>query len=199
MTELKLIFTGPMGAGKTTAIRAISEIPPIATEVANTDRSEARKSETTVAMDYGELTLDSGEKLRLYGTPGQVRFDFMWRVLAQGALGVIVLVDNSRPAPLEDLARYLDAFRPMIPAGRVVVAVGRMDTHLRPSLDDYIDRLDSLGHFLPVMPADVRRREDVLAVLETLFQQIEHADDSSSGNSEDEWSQLVANAKDART
>src|SRR5690606_33434332 len=127
------------------------------------DRSEANKEETTVALDYGEVTLDTGEKLHLYGTPGQVRFEFMWKVLAQGALGVVVLMDNSRRDPLGDLKQYLEAFRALIPAGRVVVAIGRMDTHPQPSLDDYIDHLSAMGYFLPAMPADVRRREDVLA------------------------------------
>ena len=69
MTEHKILFTGTMGAGKTTAIAAVSEIPPMRTDVRNTDDSVS-KATTTVGLDYGELTLDNGEKLRLYGTPG---------------------------------------------------------------------------------------------------------------------------------
>ncbi|HVJ62570.1 MAG TPA: ATP/GTP-binding protein, partial [Tahibacter sp.] len=139
MSEVKLLFAGPMGAGKTTAIRAISQIEPISTEVENTDFSESTKAETTVAMDYGEITLDTGDKLRLYGSPGQKRFEFMWPLLARDALGVVVLIDNSRSDPLADLDDYLSAFTPQIGAGRVVVAVGRLDTHPQPTLDDYID------------------------------------------------------------
>ena len=69
--ELKIVFTGPMGAGKTTAIRAISDAPPVSTEVANTDQAACAKEMTTVAMDYGQLLLDDGTSVRLYGTPGQ--------------------------------------------------------------------------------------------------------------------------------
>lgn len=202
MNEIKLLFAGPMGAGKTTAIRAISEIEPIATEVANTDFAECAKDETTVAMDYGELTLEDGEKLRLYGSPGQKRFDFMWPLLAQGALGVIVLLDNSRTDPLGDLSDFLAAFAQPIADGRVVVAVGRLDTHPRPSLDAYFERLQQLGHFLPVLPADVRERDDVLRVLDVLFEQIEAADAQAANadgdpqdNDGDEWMQFVKQAR----
>ena len=171
--ELKLLFAGAMGAGKTTAIRAISEIAPITTEAANGDRAECDKDETTVAMDYGEITLATGEKLRLYGTPGQARFQFMWPILATGALGVVILIDNSRPDPLADLALYLDAFRALADSGAVVVGVGHMDCCPRPSLEAYAERLAALDVVVPVMPADARRRDDVLEMLAILLQQIE--------------------------
>ncbi|MBL8297049.1 MAG: ATP/GTP-binding protein [Rhodanobacteraceae bacterium] len=199
MSDIKLLFAGPMGAGKTTAIRAISEIEPISTEVANTDFDECNKAETTVAMDYGELTLDTGHILRLYGSPGQRRFEFMWPLLAQGALGVVVLLDNSRPAPLIDLSSYLDAFAAPIESGRVVVAVGRLDTHKRPSLDDYVDAIAARGQFLPVVEADVRRRDDVLHILDVLFSQIEAASSPpGNGTAEaepNEWLELVQHAR----
>ena len=196
MSEVKLLFAGPMGAGKTTAIRAISQIEPINTEVENTDFSESSKAETTVAMDYGELTLDTGDKLRLYGSPGQKRFEFMWPLLARDALGVIVLIDNSRPDPLADLNDYLSAFTQQIGVGRVVVAVGRLDTHPKPSLDDYIDAVSRRGQFLPVVGADVRRREDVVGVLDILFEQIESLDNGDAPEGDgDEWLQLLRTAR----
>ncbi len=171
--ELKLLFAGAMGAGKTTAIRAISEIPPISTEASNSDHAECPKDETTVAMDYGEITLATGEKLRLYGAPGQPRFQFMWPILAAGALGAVVLIDNSRPDPLGDLELYVDAFRALAEAGAAVVGVGRMDSFPQPTLEAYVERLATLDVVVPVMPADVRRRDDVLGILETLLLQIE--------------------------
>lgn len=196
MSEVKLLFAGPMGAGKTTAIRAISEVEPIATEVANTDLVESAKLETTVAMDYGQLTLDNGDTLRLYGSPGQRRFDFMWRLLADGALGIVVLLDNSRADPLADLEHFVVAFAPMIAAGRVVIAPGRLDTHPSPSLDDYLARLDALGHFVPVVPADVRRRDDVLRLLDVLFEQIELAEETETVDAGgDEWLRFVQQAR----
>lgn len=196
MSEIKLLFAGPMGAGKTTAIRSISEIEPISTEVENTDFDESNKAETTVAMDYGELTLDTGLKLRLYGSPGQRRFEFMWPLLAEGALGVIVLLDNSRPDPLGDLSDFLAAFGNQIGAGRVVVAVGRMDSHPQPSLDEYINAVASRGQFLPVVDADVRRRDDVIGVLDVLFEQIETLERGGTDPGDtDEWLQLVQRAR----
>lgn len=193
--DLKLVFAGSMGAGKTTAIRTISEIVPITTEVGNTDLSEFAKDETTVAMDYGELTLRSGEKLGLYGTPGQVRFDFMWRIVATGALGAVILIDNSRPDPLADLNRYVSAFHDLAASGALVVAVGRMDTHPSPSLEDYFARLDEMQLMVPVMPGDMRERADVLDVLDVLFHQIESTD--IGAQVADDWLALIESA--ART
>ncbi|TDR48611.1 hypothetical protein DFR29_101231 [Tahibacter aquaticus] len=197
MSEIKLLFAGPMGAGKTTAIRAISEIEPISTEVANTDLIESNKAETTVAMDYGELTLDTGDKLRLYGSPGQKRFEFMWPLLAEGALGVVVLLDNSRTDPLADLHDFLAAFDTQIGAGRVVIAVGRLDSHPHPSLDDYVAAVSRRGQFLPVVDADVRQRDDVIGVLEVLFEQLNALDlgDSPGANEGDEWMRFVDQAR----
>ena len=186
---LKLVFAGSMGAGKTTAIRAISEIEPISTDVENSDRSEFDKDQTTVALDYGEVTLPSGEKLGLYGTPGQVRFDFMWQIVATGALGIVVLIDNSRPDPLADLTRYLTVFRSFAEAGAIVVAIGRMESHPRPNLGDYSQRLEELQLIIPMMPADVRLRDDVIEVLEVLFHQIEATDDH--GPDADDWMSFI--------
>lgn len=196
MASIKLIISGPMGAGKTTAIRAISQIEPIMTEVANTDRSEHAKDETTVAMDYGEVTLGNGETLHLYGTPGQLRFDFMWRVLAHDALGVVVLMDNSRPAPLDDLGRYLDAFSSLVEKGRVLVVIGRLEEHPVPGLDDYLDWAMERGWMVPMQPGDVRRREDVMAALETLFHHIELSARGEPEALQDEWTSFLGAAMD---
>jgi signal recognition particle receptor subunit beta len=105
VNEYKILFTGTMGAGKTTAIASISEVPPVVTDVANTDRAIG-KPRTTVGLDFGQITLDSGDRLRLFGTPGQSRFDFMWKLLVKNALGLIILTDNSRPDPIGDLDVY---------------------------------------------------------------------------------------------
>jgi hypothetical protein len=172
MNEYKILITGTMGAGKTTAITAISEVPPIMTDVQNNDTSHSKLT-TTVGLDYGELTLDGGDKLRIYGTPGQERFAFMWKVLAKGALGLIVLVDNSRPDPLADLRSYLNSFSELIARAGCVIAVGRTETHPHPSLDHYADLLASQGVNTPVIPADVRQQDEVINILELLLMQFE--------------------------
>src|ERR1700747_2472007 len=93
---VKIVVTGPFAAGKTTLIRTISEITVLSTEKDITDGTRSRKSETTVAMDFGRITIDRDLVLYLFGTPGQERFDFMWEILGEGMLGYVVLVDAER-------------------------------------------------------------------------------------------------------
>jgi len=174
--DYKLIFTGTMGAGKTTAIASISEIPPVRTDVATSESQLASKTTTTAAFDYGEVSLPQGDILRLYGTPGQTRFSFMWNILSEGALGVIVLVDNSRPDPVQDMRDYVDAFRDVVGRSRAVIGIGRMDSHPDPDIDAYYDAIGQLGLDAPIMSVDVRRRDDVLVMLDVLFNQIEAAE-----------------------
>lgn len=172
MVEHKIIITGPMGAGKTTAIAAVSEIDPIVTDVINNDKS-VNKELTTVGFDYGQLTLDNGDRIRLFGTPGQQRFKFMWQTLAKSALGVIILIDNSRPDPLADLGVYLDGFSDQLKTLPCVIGVGRSETHIRPTLQDFSDALEREGHIFPILPIDVRNNSDVVLLIDTLLSQIE--------------------------
>lgn len=171
--EYKLIFTGTMGAGKTTAIAAISEIAPVQTEELNSDTSRFDKAFTTAALDYGEVTLGDGDRLRLFGTPGQERFRHMWEILAKDALGLVLLVDNDRPDPIADLGVYLEAFYELVVAGRAIVGVGRTEIRKRPSMADYRQYFSNAGITLPVLSVDVRKRTDVLLLLHVLFHQME--------------------------
>jgi signal recognition particle receptor subunit beta len=170
--EPKLLFAGPMGAGKTTAIRAISDLPPVSTEAANIDVAQHSKAETTVGMDYGETQLDDGSRLRLYGLPGQSRFDFMWKILTQGAMGLILLIDNSREDAVDQMHVYLDAFENLARTSSVVIGVGRLSEGSA-RISDYSAALQKRGLQLPVFGVDVRQRDDVLLLLETLLHQIE--------------------------
>lgn len=173
MNEHKIIFTGTMGAGKTTAIAAISETPIVSTDMANSDTAQHAKASTTVAMDFGTITIDEGEVVRLYGTPGQERFQFMWKILAKGALGVVILVDNSRPNPLDDIRLYLDEFRELIANAGAVIGVTCMDKSTTPTLDQYYDVLAARQLVLPIFPVDARKKDDVLTLLESLFTYLE--------------------------
>src|SRR3954451_4046077 len=112
-TAVKIVVTGPFAAGKTTLIRTISEITVLSTERAISDDTRARKSDTTVAMDFGRITIDRDLVLYLFGTPGQDRFDFMWEILGGGLFGYVLLVDASRPEPLEEATSIPRAFRKM--------------------------------------------------------------------------------------
>jgi hypothetical protein len=158
-----------MGAGKTTAIRAISDTPPISTEVANSDRAAHAKDFTTVGMDYGQLQLDDGTIVRLYGTPGQARFAFMWEILGRGAIGVILLIDGSVATALADLGSYAEIFRRIIPGQPFVIGVGRTAGDDGRELDKYAQALADREILAPVFGVDVRNREDVLLLIETLL------------------------------
>ena len=94
MIPMKLVISGPVGAGKTTFVQALSETEVISTEADATE--DIGKPTTTVAFDFGTLNID-GQELHLYGTPGQDRFDFMWDVLCEGALGLVLLVAGNKP------------------------------------------------------------------------------------------------------
>lgn len=137
MGNYKIIFTGPVGAGKTTAITAISDTPIVSTDERATDMTAQFKSHTTVAMDYGVMKLREGERVHLYGTPGQERFDFMWDILTEGGLGLVLLVDNSRIEPFRDLHFFLRAFGPFIDRTAVVIGVTHMDEKDKPTLMQY--------------------------------------------------------------
>lgn len=175
MSEIKLIITGTPGAGKTTAIAAISETPPVRTDQATTDDLADLKEETTVAMDFGDLTLEDGQKVFLYGTPGQRRFEFMWKILVQGGLGLILLVDCSRDDPLADMDMYLENFADFIEETGVVIGLTRRDECESPDLDDFYERLDRWGTVFPILEVDVRKREDVSMMINALISTIEFA------------------------
>lgn len=162
-----------MGAGKTTAIKAISEIDPVLTEERNYDTARFDKPLTTAALDYGEVTLGEGDRLRLYGTPGQERFRHMWEILSKDALGMVLLVDNTRPDPIADLGVYLEAFYTLVTARRAVVGVGRTEEKKLPSISHYRKFFDGAGVTVPILSVDVRKRTDVLMLLDVLFRQIE--------------------------
>lgn len=170
--ENKIIFAGPVGSGKTTSISSVSDIMVVGTEAKASDDVALRKENTTVAMDYGILNLDGGQKVHLYGTPGQDRFSFMWDILSEGAMGFVILIDSLRPDPMGDLDTYLNAFSRSITkcGGAVVIGVTRTENNRQP---DLMTRLhDKLGAFklnVPVFEVDGRKREDVKQLLMALL------------------------------
>ena len=173
MKEYKLLFTGPAGAGKTTAIAAISEVPPVVTDVMNTDDS-VDKELTTVGLDFGEITLDNGDKLRLFGTPGQVRFAFMWNILSQGAMGLIILLNAAGRDPIADVKNYVQSFGKLIRDSACVVGVGRSEQAASVSINELSLALQSCGVMCPIVPVDVRERSHVLMLIDLLLMQLEH-------------------------
>jgi len=167
--DRKIIFTGPVGAGKTTAIGSISDIDIIATDEYASDMTKSRKPQTTVAMDYGMIRLSENEKVHLYGTPGQERFDFMWDILTKGGIGLILLMDNTRKDPFQDMRFYTNAFRDFIEQRQMVLGVTRMDLQRKPGLAEYREWLDQLSIQAPVFEVDARSRTDVTALIQALL------------------------------
>jgi small GTP-binding protein len=122
MQTVKMVITGPFNAGKTEFIISVSEIDVVSTERRITDETSDVKLETTVAMDFGRITVDEDLVLYLFGTPGQKRFDFMWEILSEGMLGFVVLVDSVRPETFREARRILEIFRSYASAPYVVAA-----------------------------------------------------------------------------
>lgn len=171
--EHKILFTGHMGAGKTTAIATISDIEPVRTEALNTTPDFSSKLMTTVGLDYGEIWLESGERVRLYGTPGQSRFAALWTILARGAIGAVILLNHSRPDACQQLDAFLSAFEGLIRSNGAVIGVTHTDLAPEIPFEPYYDVLEARSMVLPVIPIDPRKREDVLDAIDALFSLIE--------------------------
>jgi small GTP-binding protein len=164
---VKIVVTGPFAAGKTTLIRTISEITVLSTERGITDDTRSRKAETTVAMDFGRITIDRDLVLYLFGTPGQERFDFMWEILGEGMLGYVLLIDTSRPETLEEAAGILAAFRRMAHVP-FVVALNR-SADVDPRVEDDVRQALELCPDVPLVPCDATDKDSVKAVLLALL------------------------------
>lgn len=168
----KLIIAGPVGAGKTAAIQSLSDKGVVTTDEIASDDVKFMKKTTTVAMDYGVMVLDSGEQVRIYGTPGQRRFDFMWEILSENALGLILLLNAEEPNPVQDLDYYLDAFSPLIKSSALVVGVTHAENMPWDLHESLSQRLVERGIAANVMIVDARNREEMRRMVRSLVYMI---------------------------
>jgi uncharacterized protein len=175
MQTVKMVVTGPFSAGKTEFIRTISEIDVVSTERKISSDAERVKETTTVAMDFGRITVDDDLVLYLFGTPGQKRFDFMWEILSEGMLGFIVIVDSTRPETFREARNILDTFRGYA-ATPYVIAANKQDFEDAWTPDDLRIAL-KVSHSLKVLPCVATDKESVKSVLlELLYSILETMD-----------------------
>ena len=178
--NLKIVFTGPVGAGKTTAIHTLSDAPPVSTNESASDMTKKRKQETTVAMDYGMMNLAGNEKIHLYGTPGQERFNFMWDILTDGGLGLIILVDNSRKEPIKDLIFYINSFKDYINETALCIGITQTDLSSYPRISNYHEALQEIDLQAPIFQIDAREYKDVSMLVQALLFTIDPGIDTNN-------------------
>jgi signal recognition particle receptor subunit beta len=175
MQTVKMVVTGPFSAGKTQFIRTISEIDVVSTERRISSETERIKDETTVAMDFGRITVDQDLILYLFGTPGQKRFDFMWEILSEGMLGFVVMIDSARPETFREARRILEVFRGYAPTP-YVVAANKQDSADAWAPGDLRIAL-RVPNDVKVLPCVARDKESVKNVLlELLYAILEEMD-----------------------
>ncbi len=172
-TTYKLVFAGPVGAGKTTAIKSLSDIEVVSTEALASDDVKLLKNTTTVAMDYGLMKLASGDQVRLYGTPGQKRFDFMWDILTENALGLVLMLRGNAPDPVADLRTYVTEFRDFIDRTALVVGVTHADEGGTQARQLISRELVAMGLPPTVMDTDARSRTHMATLVKALIYSID--------------------------
>ncbi len=171
MKRYKIIISGPFAAGKTTFIQTITEIAPISTEAKTTRNDESKvKDSTTVAMDFGRITVDGENVLHIFGTPGQFRFNYMWSILGKDALGIVVIVDSGAKETFNDARDMINFFRVKTDAP-ILVALNQFDGKDGVSKDE-IRTILNLPKWIPVVECNARDKESVKNVLLTLFRLI---------------------------
>ncbi len=176
MQAVKMVVTGPFSAGKTQFISAVSEIDVVSTERRISSAAEQIKETTTVAMDFGRITVGPDLVLYLFGTPGQRRFDFMWEILSEGMLGFIVIVDSTRPETFREAKRILETFETYA-STPFVVAANKQD-HSDAWEPDDLRIILSLQNGVKVLPCVALDKESVKNVLlELLYSVLERMDE----------------------
>lgn len=171
MKHYKIVVTGPFAAGKTTFIKTITEIAPVITEAPTTREEESSvKNSTTVAMDFGRITVDDESVLHIFGTPGQFRFNYMWSILSKDALGVVLLVDSGDKSIFEEAKDMLNFFRVKTDAP-IVIALNHFNEKEHTTKEE-LRKIMMVPDSIPIIDCDATNKESVKNVLLKLLELI---------------------------
>lgn len=165
LSVYKIVVTGPFNSGKTQFVKSGSEIPVVETEKSITTEDRGIKAQTTVAMDFGRVTID-GKTVHLFGTPGQTRFNFMWEILAKEMNGFIVLVDSTDSPSFPEAAELIEQFSAFVDVPHIVVA-NKVDLEGGASVEDVRDQT-KVSAGVPVMSCNSLNKDSVHEVLKAL-------------------------------
>jgi len=165
----KLVFAGPVGAGKTTAIRSVTDSEPISTEMTLSEPAMGEKTTTTVALDFSAATLDDGTPLLVYGLPGQERFAHMRPIVLEGAFGVVVVLDGSAIDIADQCEHWLREIRAHRAGMPMVIGITHTDAVAEFSLGPVRAAIRRCGAPVPTFTFDARDREQVAHLVRALL------------------------------
>jgi len=169
MTELNIIFSGPVGSGKTTAITTLGDMPRDGANRTKTVKMPDRKPEMTVDMDYGTMSIDGGEKMHLYGMPDHECFETVGKKLTTNGLGLVLLLDNTTTDPLSDMTLFLESFKIYINETAVAVGITKTDVSQLLTVDAYQQRFKQSGFKGAVFEVDARDYNDMSCLVQALL------------------------------
>lgn len=169
-TSQQVVFVGPFGVGKTTALRVVSDIPVVNTDVLSSealaDANLPGKTHTTIGFDYGEWNFADGSRVSLVGIPGQERFKVMWDVMLPRSSAIVLWLHGDREGQMAECAKWLEALAERKVISRLAVAVTRVPDHqAEQALTPYRELIGRYHPLAPVMTADPRNKSDVLQAI----------------------------------
>ncbi len=165
----KLVFAGPVGAGKTTALKALADTPPVSTEMPLSDGPMGAKTTTTVALDFATVLLDDGTPLQLYGLPGQEHFSHMRPIIFNGALGVVLLLNAASPTIAEECGQWLRAVAETDPGMAIVIGITQSDVAPGFRLEDVRRAAAAWPRPVPTFTIDARDRAQASQLVRALL------------------------------
>lgn len=168
----KLVLAGPVGAGKTTTLRSLSDMAPVSTEMPLSDGPMGEKTTTTVALDFSTVLLDDGTPLQLFGLPGQEHFSHMRDILINGALGVIILLPGDDPGISNECAHWIKVIGDIDPELPLVIGVTRTDRAPGFRMDKIRETIAGHQPPIPVFTIDARDRKQATQVVRALLLQL---------------------------